>query len=362
MTISHDVGSMIMTGIRGASLDDPRCREDVRTLKDLHIKGVILFDTHLPTGGMRNIVNEDQVRTLTDDLRNELGDDLLIAIDQEGGEVNRLGLFKDAGVSEQLSAKMQGALSPAQLSATIDPVATALHAAGINLTFAPCIDLSVNPDNPIIAGKDRSLGHDPDRVARSASVIINTYHNYGVRCCLKHFPGHGSSTTDTHLGLADVTETWIEDELSVYRSLIESMNHNTLPACAVMTGHLMHHLQDPLLPASLSHMHTTTTLRDLLGFEGLVITDSIDMGAIRDHHDAGAAALLGVQAGADIVLDGFNAPSDIDLDHPAQQIHESLVRAAEHGTIPRQRIDESLARRSAFLQGTHRTSSSNSNR
>lgn len=353
---------MIMTGIRGASLDDPRCREDVQTLKDLHIKGVILFDTHLPTGGMRNIVYEDQVRMLSDDLRNELGDDLLIAIDQEGGEVNRLGLYKDAGVSQQLSAKMQGALSPAQLGATIDPVARVLHDAGINLTFAPCIDLSVNPENPIIAGKGRSLGHDPDRVARSASVIIETFHNRGVQCCLKHFPGHGSSSTDTHLGLADITETWIEDELSVYRSLIESMNQNTLPACAVMTGHLMHHLQDPLLPASLSHMHTTTTLRDLLGFEGLVITDSIDMGAIRDHHEAGAAGLLAIQAGADIVLDGFNAPSDIDLDHPAQQIHESLVRAVQQGTIPQQRIDESIARRSAFLLTAGSVDPANSNR
>lgn len=362
MSLHTDIGSMIMTGIRGASLDDPRCRDDVQTLKDLHIKGVILFDTHLPTGGMRNIVNEDQVRVLTDDLRNELGDDLIIGIDQEGGEVNRLGLFQDAAISEQLSAKMQGVLSPSQLSATIEPVAQALRDAGINLTFAPCIDLSINPDNPIIAGKDRSLGHDPDRVARSASVIIETYHKSGIKCCLKHFPGHGSSSTDTHLGLADITETWSEDELSVYRTIIESMNQNSLPECAVMTGHLMHHLQDPLLPASLSHMHTTTTLRDLLGFDGLVFTDSIDMGAIRDHHYAGAAALLSVQAGADMVLDGFNAPSDIDLDHPAQQIHESLVRAVEHGTLPPQRISESIDRRATFLMSTRSTNSADSNR
>lgn len=362
MSLQHDIGSMIMTGIRGASLDDPRCRADVQTLKDLQIKGVILFDSHLPTGGMRNIVNEDQVRVLTDDLRNELGDDLIVGIDQEGGEVNRLGLFQDAAVSEQLSAKMQGVLSPSQLSATIESVAHALHDAGINLTFAPCVDLSVNPDNPIIAGKDRSLGNNPERVARSASVIIETYHTHGIRCCLKHFPGHGSSATDTHLGLADITETWVEDELRIYRTLIESMNQNSLPECAVMTGHLMHHLQDPLLPASLSHMHTTTTLRDLLGFEGLVITDSIDMGAIRDHHHAGAAALLAVQAGADIVLDGFNAPCDSDLDHPAQQIHDSLVRAVEHGTLPPQRISESIDRRATLFMSTHPKNSANSPR
>ncbi|MBO6514555.1 MAG: glycoside hydrolase family 3 protein [Phycisphaerales bacterium] len=362
MSLNQDIGSLIMTGIRGASLDDPHCKEDVQTLKSLHIKGVILFDTHLPTGGMRNIINEDQVRTLTDDLRHELGEDLLIAIDQEGGEVNRLGLFKDLGVSEQLSATMQGAMSPAQLGAIIEPVASALEHAGIDLNFAPCVDLCVNPENPIIAGKGRSLGHDPERVARSASTIIEAYAKHGVRCCLKHFPGHGSSTTDTHMGLANITESWIEDELSVYRALIGSINSGSLPMCAVMTGHLMHHLQDPLLPASMSHMHTTTTLRDLIGFEGLVITDSIDMGAIRDHHDAGAAAVLALQAGADVVLDGFNSPSDSGLDHPAPQIHESLMRGVEQGTIPFERVAESVDRRKAFHRFELQNPSMRSNR
>ena len=348
MNIERAVGAMIMTGFRGAALDDPQCRADVRTLKDLHIKGVILFDTHLPTGGMRNIVNEDQVRRLTDDLRNELGSDLIIGIDQEGGEVNRLGLFQDAGVSDQLSARMQGALSHEQLTATIDPVAVALLTAGINMTFAPCVDLSINPENPVIASKDRSMGSDPLRVASSAAAIIKAYHTHGVRCCLKHFPGHGSSTTDTHNGIADITDTHHNDETHVYELLIGSMNASDIPNAAVMTGHLMNHLVDPLLPASLSHLHTSEHLRTRIGFDGVVITDSIDMGAISEQHDPGAAGLLAVQAGADIVLNGFNAPSDIDQEHPAEQMHQSLARAVKNGTISEDRIARSIDRRRAL--------------
>lgn len=349
MNIEEAVGSMIMTGFRGATLDDPQCRADVKTLKGLRIKGVILFDTHLPTGGMRNVVNEDQLRDLTDDLRNELGGDLLIGIDQEGGEVNRLGLFQDAGVSEQLSARMQGVLSPEQLAATIEPVGQALSDAGINLTFAPCVDLAINPENPVIAGKDRSMGDNPLRVAQSAAVIIKAYDNAGVRCCLKHFPGHGSSSADSHHGIADITDTYNTDEEHVYELLVGSMNAGDVPACGVMTGHLVNHMIDPLLPASLSRVHTTVILRDKIGFDGLVITDSIDMGAIRMQHDPGASGLLAIQAGADIVLDGFNAVDDIDQDHPAGLICESLIRAMENGTISESRIAESLARRLAFV-------------
>tara|TARA_R110000868_G_scaffold119469_1_gene316548 strand:+ start:256987 stop:258033 length:1047 start_codon:yes stop_codon:yes gene_type:complete len=347
MNLSELAGACIMTGIRGASLDDPICRDDVKLLKERHIKGVILFDTHLPTGGMRNIVHEDQVRHLTDDLRHELGDDLLIGIDQEGGSVNRLDLYKDAGVSSMLSSKMQGMMSDPQISATIAPVALALAQAGINLTFAPCVDLEINPDSPIIAGKGRSLGRQPSRVIAAASTIIHAYHKEGVRCCLKHFPGHGSSATDTHNGLADITETYHDDERAVYQMLIGSMNSGLIPEAAVMTGHLIHRGIDSH-PASLSSSHTTQTLREELGFDGLVVTDSIDMGAIRQHHDAGAAAVRAGIAGADIVLDGFNAPGDVTT-HPAILIHDALIGAVESGEISESALAQSAARRLALL-------------
>ncbi len=354
MNVKESIGSLIMTGFRGATLDDPQCRADVQLLKDLHIKGVILFDTHLPTGGMQNIVNEDQVRQLTDDLRHELGDDLLIGIDQEGGQVNRLGLFQDAGVCEQLSAKMQGVLSQRQLKATIESVATVLHDSRINLNFAPCIDLTINPDNPIIAAKDRSMGIDPHRVADAAMTIVSTYHNYGIRCCLKHFPGHGSSTTDTHHGIADITDTYADDEQLVYQMLIDSINAKNTPPCAIMTGHLINRIVDPDMPASLSHIHTTKLLREQLGFDGFIITDSIDMGAIRHSWDAGKASVLAIQAGADMVLDGFNAASDIPIDHPAQSMHHALYSAAQNGTITESQIAESISRRLDLISKTSR--------
>ncbi len=347
MSIEELAGACIMTGIRGAELDDPPCREDVALLKKLHIKNVILFDVHLPTGGLRNIVSEEQVRQLTDDLRQELGDDLIIGIDQEGGEVNRLTNFKDPAVSEMLSAKMQGVMSEKQLASVIDPLARTLSETGINLTFAPCVDLAVNPDNPIIARKGRSLGQDPERVVRAASTIISTHHTHGVRCCIKHFPGHGSATVDTHLGLADITHSTTEAERQVFERLIKEVNARAMPNCAVMSGHLMDSNIDPQLPASLSALHTQQQLRDKLGFKGVVFTDSIDMGAIRDQHDAGLASVLAINAGADIVIDGFNAP-EASL-HPVSMMHASLLEAIDNGVIEESRLQEAARRRSALL-------------
>ncbi|MBL4808947.1 MAG: glycoside hydrolase family 3 protein [Phycisphaerales bacterium] len=328
MNLAELAGACIMTGFCGATLDDPQCRADVQLLKDLHIKGVILFDTHLPTGGMRNIVSEDQVRQLTENLRNELGDDLIIGIDQEGGQVNRLSLFQDNAVSEQLSAKMQGAMSQHQLSATIEPVAKALSDAGINLNFAPCVDLAINPDNPIIAGKGRSMGRDPDRVVKAAMTIVQTYHDHGVGCCIKHYPGHGSTTVDTHLGLADMTQTHTHDETEVFSTLIQAMHSQTMPIAAIMSGHLIDKRIDPDHPASLSHAHINTTLRSKHNFDGLIFTDSLDMNAIESQWNAGEASKLAILSGADIAVHGFNAHDQTD--HPATQMHRALHKMLEH--------------------------------
>ncbi len=330
MNLSKLAGACIMTGFRGASLDDPQCRADVHILKELHIKGVILFDKHLPTGGMRNIINEDQVRKLADDLRNELGDDLIIGIDQEGGEVNRLSLFQDNAVSEQLSAKMQGAMSQNQLAAIIKPVAEALSDAGINLNFAPCVDLAINPDNPIIARKGRSMGRDPKRVANAAMTIVQTYHDYGVGCCIKHYPGHGSTTVDTHLGLADITDTHEIDETEVFSKLIRAMHSGSMPNAAVMSGHLIDKGIDTNNPASLSNAHTSTTLRSKHKFDGLIFTDSLDMNAIESQWNAGEACTLAILSGADIAVHGFNNHNQAD--HPAIQMHHELIKMLEHMT------------------------------
>ncbi len=349
MNINESIGSLIMTGFRGASLDDPQCRADVQLLKDLRIKGVILFDTHLPAQSLRNIINENQLKKLTDDLKHELGDDLIIAIDQEGGGVNRLGVFEDAAISQQLSAQMQGIMSETQLTATIDPVAKVLSEMGVNLTFAPCVDLNINPNNPIIAGKDRSLGTDPKRVAKAASTIVSAHHKHSVRCCIKHFPGHGSSTTDTHDGLADITETYSDDEQQVYQLLNDSMTVGTTPPCAAMTGHLINRNIDANLPASLSHAHTTGLLREHIGFNGLVITDSIDMGAIRLHHDCASASVHAIQAGADMVLDGFNSASTPPTDHPAPIMHKAILAALDEGQIDESSLADSMGRRQSLF-------------
>lgn len=343
MTIEELSGACIMTGIRGPSLDNADCRADVQLLKKHRIKNIILFDTHLPTGGLRNIVNEEQICRLTDDLRNELGDDLIIGIDQEGGEVNRLRNFQDPAISEMLSARMQGAMSEPQLRATIDPVARVLSEIGINLCFAPCVDLEINPQNPIIAGKGRSLGRDPDRVTNAAATIINAYHLHGVRCCIKHYPGHGSTSVDTHHGLADITSTKHDDEQLVFKNLINRMNQGSTPKFSAMTAHLIDQSVDANHPASLSKAHTTDRLRGLHNFDGLVFTDSLDMDAIRSSLNAGQAALRAIQAGADIALDGFNAPDACE--HPSAGMHSMIVDAVSSGILDESVLVQAARRR-----------------
>jgi beta-N-acetylhexosaminidase len=185
-------------------------------------------------------------------------------------------------------------------------------------------------------------------VVQTASTIIRTYDELGIRCCIKHFPGHGSTSVDTHLGLADITQSTTGAERRVFERLIDRMNSGAMPACAVMSGHLMDTNTDPNLPASLSALHTQSQLRDRCGFEGVVFTDSIDMGAIRDQHDTGSACVLAINAGADIVIDGFNAPNPSD--YPATLMHASLLDAIESGVIQESRFHEAARRRTTLLE------------
>ena len=218
-----------------------------------------------------------------------------------------------------------------------ETTAQTLQSAGINLNLAPVVDLNVNPDNPIIGYYERSFSADPDIATDHALEVIRAHHEYGVLTTLKHFPGHGSSTGDSHQGFVDVTDTWSEIELEPFRNIIQA------GVCdVVMTAHIFNAHLDPDYPATLSHPTITGILRDQLGWDGVVITDDMGMGAITQYYGFETAIELAVEAGADILAYAINsAVFDLTIPARAFQVIKGLV---ENEVIRESRIDQSYRR------------------
>ncbi len=346
MKIEQLVGSMLMFGFRGGSLSDPETRQDIDELKEINAGGVILFDRDIAGNSKRNIHTPKQLTKLIDDLRNEMGSDLIVAIDQEGGTVSRLD--ENHGFLPTMSAEEFAAHPEMDQDQYANRQARQLRELGINLNFAPCVDLAIDPHSPIIAGKNRSFGLDAHAVSRCAQRVIDAHRTAGVRCCIKHFPGHGSAMLDSHLGVCDVTKTHTEEETNVFRELILLYADRI----SVMSGHLMDTRIDPSMPASISAKHTCGVLREQLGFDGVVVTDSLDMRAIRDQFGGSQAAIHAINAGADLILDGINGPGYREPGAPSRMA-SSVIQAIEQGNVEgsHARIEASRARIDYFMNG-----------
>ena len=346
MTNPTPAAHLLCLGLRGALPGDPLLESDLDACRRAGVGAVILFDVDVPTyrrhlaAGLppeearrrapRNILDPAQLLTLTDYIRAVLGDHVLIAVDQEGGQVARLAPWRGFGADP--SARAFAALAPAEQVRAARAQAAQLAAAGIDLNFAPCVDLDTGADNPIIGGLDRAYAADPDVVTACARTVNAAHREMGVAACLKHFPGHGSSRADTHLGAVDVTDTWNrEAELAPYRALRDE------PGTAVMVAHVRHRGLDADLPASLSPAVVDGLLRRELGFQGVVVADSIDMRAVADRFSPEEAAIRAVLAGADLVVDGFNLTDRSE--HPAPALAAALADA-----VPAARLDSSLRR------------------
>lgn len=346
MTLAELIGSSLVLGVRGCTMNEEETRADVDTLKAVHCKGVILFDHDIAGNHHRNILSPDQLRSFIADLRNELGEDLIVAIDQEGGHVARLR--QERGFMETVPAGELATWEVDDLGQYAMRQAQQLRGMGIDLNLAPCVDLAIEPDSPIIAEKRRSFGEDAETVLRCAGVFIDAHREQGVACCIKHYPGHGSSLIDTHNGVCDITRTHTRDELRVFEKMIERYGSNI----AIMPGHLIQRDIDDRLPASLSMAHIRGVLRQNLGFEGVIISDSLDMRAIRDHFGEGESAFLALSAGCDLIIDGFNAPGYREPGG-VQRIVDTISGAIGQGRFPdaqralsasRQRVEKLLRR------------------
>ena len=329
-------GRLLITGIRGSGPGDPVFESDLEECAAAEVGGVILFDVDVPLmrnddplSAPRNVVDETQLRELIACVRERLGERTWISIDQEGGQVARLNPRR--GFAADPSAVAFVAMQPAERARAAGRLVDRLSDLGFDLNFAPCVDLALDPANPVIAGCDRSFGANVADVVGAATAQLDAHVESGVAACLKHFPGHGSSGGDTHHGVVDVTGTWKDEELEPYRRLIHRKG------LAVMVAHVMHREMDAELPASLSPRVIDGFLRGQMNFDGVVITDSIDMRAVADAWPPEEAAVMAVRAGADLVIDGFNlAPR---REHPARTIVSAL-----RGAIDTARLDLSLER------------------
>ncbi|MGH7353470.1 MAG: glycoside hydrolase family 3 N-terminal domain-containing protein [Candidatus Rokuibacteriota bacterium] len=329
------LGQLLLVGFGGVALSDNAELE--RLLCGAKVAGVIVFG--------RNIESPEQLRRLTGDAAARAlgctGRPLLVAVDAEGGRVMRLG--PAAGYTATLSARDLGDANDLALTELeARRMGAMLREAGINWNLAPVVDVGYNPANPVIVGQGRSFSANPRWVAAQARAFITGMHAEGVLTALKHFPGHGSSRTDSHQGFVDVTDTAnAEVELAPYRILVAEG-----PVDSVMTAHVFNRLVDPRYPATLSPNTIGRLLREDVGWKGLVVSDDLRMAAIQQRYGIERAVVLALGAGVDVLLIAEDRLSDGRS--AAEVALGAIRRALARGDLDLDRIESALARGEAF--------------
>lgn len=331
------VGKLIMVGFRGASLDvgAPVLRQIARS----EVGAVVLYDKDVMTKGHRNILSVHQVKALTATLQRAGNGSVLIAADEEGGSVSRLKpLYEEMGTPSVPAAKTLGAQGPAATYAEAKRIASTLRDVGINWNLAPVVDVEINARSREIGQLGRSFSSDPAVVVENSVEFIRAHREENVLTALKHFPGLGSASGSTHDGVVDVTGTWSETELQPYKALVAQRM-----ADAVMVGHVFNRRLDGSWPASLSPRVICTLLRTTVGFDGPVLSDDLQMGAIRAEYDLETSVRKALLSGADMLIFGNNVGNAYD-EEIAPKVVDIVVRLVEDGGIDESRIDESVGR------------------
>ena len=328
MSLREKVGQLFVVRIEalntGFGVDSTELTLPARIgLRQYPVGGIVLF--------RQNVESPDQLQTLTADLQAASGTGLLVAVDEEGGNVARLANASGFTLPKYQSAQAVGSTGdPANARAMGQTIGSYLKEYGINLDFAPVADVNTNPANTVI-GK-RSFSPDPAVAAQMVAAAVQGFHDAGVLCTLKHFPGHGDTAEDSHYGTATSTKTWAEMQAVEIQPFAAGI---AAGADVVMTAHITtpNATQDGL-PASLSYTMLTERLRGELGFTGVICTDSLSMQAIRDHGSSAEAAVMALNAGADILLMPASLPEAFD----------GVLQAVQNGTISEERLNESVRR------------------
>jgi beta-N-acetylhexosaminidase len=323
------ISQMLMVGFSGTDVQDKWVEQIGKEIRKDRIGGVILFK--------RNISSPKQLKALTKYLQaqNKLFVPLFIGVDQEGGKVQRLD--KSNGFSHYLSAQELAQEKTLQrASKEYENLSNELYEYGFNLNFAPVVDLNLNPKSPAIGGKQRSYSNAEEIVYAYSNIFIKKMHQAHILSVLKHFPGHGSATNDSHKGFTDITDTWKYKELKPYFDFIARKRVDM-----IMVGHLTNRNFDKRYPATLSKNMIEGILRQKLHFQGVVISDDMQMGAIKKNFSMQEAIVKSINAGVDIVLFStyFYEKSNI-----VKTFHILVKDAVKKGKISKKRIEQSYRR------------------
>jgi beta-N-acetylhexosaminidase len=320
MTLNEKVGQMVMVGLDGYAIDD-----SARTMVESYqVGGFILFG--------RNVESSEQLLDLINSLKRSNSKNkapLFLSVDEEGGKVSRM-----PGELKKLPAnKTIGKVNNVEFSYKIGSIlAEEVKSFGFNMNFAPVLDINSNPQNPVIG--DRSFGSDGKIVSELGVQTMRGIQAGGVIPVVKHFPGHGDTSVDSHVDLPSVDndmDRLKSFELVPFKEAIQNQ------ADAVMVAHILLNKIDPQNPASLSKIIITDFLRKQLNFSGVIITDDMTMGAIVKNYDMGDAAVKSVNAGSDIVLVCHGYDSEV-------AVIDALKKAVQDGVISEDRMNESVYR------------------
>ncbi|MEM6664911.1 MAG: glycoside hydrolase family 3 N-terminal domain-containing protein [Pseudomonadota bacterium] len=324
------IGQMLLVGFVGAGMSSSWSQKLVTQLRAGEIGGV-MFLKH-------NVKSRSGAIEMAKAMRSSgAAVPGFTSLDHEGGAVQRLSSRK--GYTNLPSARdVATRKSPDQARALYRTAAQELSASGFNFNLAPVVDLAVNPRNPVIAKHGRAYSRDPKTVVAYAGAFIDAHREAGVITSIKHFPGHGSSNADSHDGFVDISKTWAQSEVEPFRQLAASGR-----AKSVMTGHLYHKsfTDGGNAPVTFSRKAVHDTLRKRLGYQGVVVTDDLDMGAIRRRYNLTDALVRAIAAGHDIVMMSNSAKPDPDL--PARAI-EAVLKAVADGRIDEAEIAKSYRR------------------
>lgn len=313
MTTEEKVGQLLIAGFY-----ETEAGEEARSyIQDYHVGGLILYG--------RNVESAQQLTDLTNGLKALAGDGipLFLSTDQEGGMVERM---------PPEIQKLPNAYDVSDPAAFGSALGTECAAFGLNTDFAPSLDIWSNPNNTVIGR--RAFGSDAETVTQRGLACLTAMEESGTIPVVKHFPGHGDTDTDSHVGLPVVDKTreeLLEMELLPFQAAIDA------GAPAVMVGHILMTQIDPDKPATLSSEVVTGLLREELGFDGVVFTDDLTMGAITQSYGLGEAAVLAVEAGCDVLLVCHEAGS-------VDQVYTALLDAVDTGRITEDRLDQSVRR------------------
>ncbi|MFG2519382.1 glycoside hydrolase family 3 protein [Streptomyces sp. NPDC048527] len=326
-TLTRDALTVLQPGFTGTSAPDWLLRRLGEGLASVGLFG-------------RNIASPEQLAELTAQLRAER-DDVLVAIDEEGGDVTRLEVRSGSSFPGNHAL---GAVDDVELTRSVAAeLGRRLAACGVNLNWAPSADVNSNPANPVIGV--RSFGADTGLVSRHTAAYVTGLQSAGVAACTKHFPGHGDTAVDSHHDMPRIDvglDVLYERELAPFRAAIAAGTR------AVMSAHILVPALDPDRPATLSPRILTGLLREELGYEGLIVTDGMEMQAISATYGIERGSVLAIAAGADAICVGGGLADD----ETVLRLRDALVAAVHAGDLPEERLADAAARVRALARWT----------